>query len=163
MAEARKAHKESRRYDVLRAVRCNPRASLRELMEMTGLSSTSVVAYHLDQLEKEGLLKRDHRKARAIYLSDDQPKRIEKPGPKAQAVPLYSPENYEKKAAAGRKTRANSGGAFTGKKSKEKATAEQKRIDEVVRKAKARRGSTVDVVHSDHVIRLDGLRASRLG
>lgn len=152
----RKAQKASRRYDVLRAVRRNERATLRELMEMTGLASTSVVAYHLDQLEKEGLLKRDRKKARGIHAGDEQ-------RPPAQPAPKYSPENYEKKAAAGRKTRQFNGGAFTGKKSKAKADREQELIEAVVLKAQARAGSSVDVMRNEHVVRLDGLRASRLG
>lgn len=40
--------------------------SLRELMELTGASSTSVVSYRLKRLESDGLVKRSPRLARAI-------------------------------------------------------------------------------------------------
>jgi SOS-response transcriptional repressor LexA len=131
MTELRKVRKDGHRYDVLRAVTRDPRASLRELMKETGLRSTSVVAYHLDQLEKEGLIRRDHRKARGIYVNDGQ-------RPPSEHAPKDSPENYAKKVEAGRKSRANSGGAFTGRKAKQKTLAEQARIDAVVKKAQER-------------------------
>jgi repressor LexA len=40
--------------------------TLRDLMELTGASSTSVVSYRLQRLEADGLVKRSPRLARAI-------------------------------------------------------------------------------------------------
>lgn len=147
----------SRRYDVLAAVRENPRASMRELCEMTGLKSTSVVSYHLDQLEKEGALVREHNTARGIYLGSDQPKRIAKRGPKAQSCPKYSDENYSKKAAAGRKGRGVSAG-----------TAMKRNLDLEARiEAIGRRNDQLvvdhDVINGKQVLRLSDLRACKVG
>jgi len=48
----------TRRFDVLGAIRRNERASFHELCEATGIKSTSVIFYYLQQLEKEGLIYR---------------------------------------------------------------------------------------------------------
>ncbi len=42
--------------------------SIREIGEHTGISSTSVVNYYLDQLEKMGLIERDRRISRGVRL-----------------------------------------------------------------------------------------------
>ncbi|MGZ9225016.1 MAG: transcriptional repressor LexA, partial [Anaerolineales bacterium] len=43
--------------------------SIREIGEKTGISSTSVVNYYLDQLEKKGLIERDRKISRGVRLS----------------------------------------------------------------------------------------------
>jgi repressor LexA len=43
--------------------------SIREIGEKTGISSTSVVNYYLDQLEKMGLIERDRKISRGVRLS----------------------------------------------------------------------------------------------
>jgi repressor LexA len=43
--------------------------SIREIGEKTGISSTSVVNYYLDQLEKRGLIERDRKISRGVRLS----------------------------------------------------------------------------------------------
>jgi repressor LexA len=43
--------------------------SIREIGEKTGISSTSVVNYYLDQLEKKGLIQRDRKISRGVRLS----------------------------------------------------------------------------------------------
>ena len=42
--------------------------SIREIGEKTGISSTSVVNYYLDQLEKKGLIERDRKISRGVRL-----------------------------------------------------------------------------------------------
>ena len=44
--------------------------SIREIGEKTGISSTSVVNYYLDQLEKMGYIERDRRISRGVRLTD---------------------------------------------------------------------------------------------
>jgi repressor LexA len=43
--------------------------SIREIGEKTGISSTSVVNYYLDQLERKGLIERDRKISRGVRLS----------------------------------------------------------------------------------------------
>ena len=43
--------------------------SIREIGIRTGISSTSVVNYYLDQLEKRGLIERDRKISRGVRLS----------------------------------------------------------------------------------------------
>jgi repressor LexA len=43
--------------------------SIREIGEKTGISSTSVVNYYLDQLEKRGLIERDRKISRGVRLA----------------------------------------------------------------------------------------------
>src|ERR1043165_9901154 len=43
--------------------------SIREIGEKTGITSTSVVNYYLDQLEKKGLIERDRKISRGVRLS----------------------------------------------------------------------------------------------
>jgi len=43
--------------------------SIREIGEKTGISSTSVVNYYLDQLEKMGMIERDRKISRGVRLS----------------------------------------------------------------------------------------------
>jgi len=43
--------------------------SIREIGEKTGISSTSVVNYYLDQLEKNGMIERDRKISRGVRLS----------------------------------------------------------------------------------------------
>jgi repressor LexA len=42
----------------------------REIVEMTGISSTSIVAYHLLRLERDGAVENDGRKARTLRLTE---------------------------------------------------------------------------------------------
>src|SRR5512139_3060173 len=44
--------------------------SIREIGEKTGISSTSVVNYYLDQLEKDGYIQRDRKISRGVRLSN---------------------------------------------------------------------------------------------
>ncbi len=44
--------------------------SIREIGERTGISSTSVVNYYLDQLEKMGLIERDRKISRGVRLAN---------------------------------------------------------------------------------------------
>ena len=44
--------------------------SIREIGEKTGISSTSVVNYYLDQLEKKGLIQRDRKISRGVRVSN---------------------------------------------------------------------------------------------
>ncbi len=43
--------------------------SIREIGEKTGITSTSVVNYYLDQLEKKGLIERDRKISRGVRLA----------------------------------------------------------------------------------------------
>lgn len=45
--------------DLLRAIRKNPNATLRELQEVIGANSTSVVDYYLTKMMARGLLKKN--------------------------------------------------------------------------------------------------------
>lgn len=137
----------NRRYAVLAAIRANPRASIRELMEVTGLSSTSVVVYQMKKLEEEGFIQRERYMARSIYLTGRS---------HSKSCPKDSRENYVKKAAAGRKGRGKN--AFQAKKS---STLEE-RIDRIVRRASEasnNAGSSVDVIRVNTSIwRVKGAR-----
>lgn len=42
--------------------------SLREIQDAAGISSTSVVSYHLGRLEQAGLVERDENKTRALRV-----------------------------------------------------------------------------------------------
>jgi len=44
--------------------------SIREIGEKTGISSTSVVNYYLDQLEKQGMIERDRKISRGVRLAN---------------------------------------------------------------------------------------------
>jgi repressor LexA len=67
--------------------------SIREIGEKTGISSTSVVNYYLDQLEKKGMIERDRKISRGVRLagfngSADIMLRIPVLGPIAAGLPL---------------------------------------------------------------------------
>ena len=66
--------------------------SIREIGEKTGISSTSVVNYYLDQLEKRGLIERDRKISRGVRLSGPNGSadtlRIPILGPIAAGLPL---------------------------------------------------------------------------
>lgn len=66
--------------------------SIREIGEKTGISSTSVVNYYLDQLEKKGLIQRDRKISRGVRLSaaNGSPDTLRIPilGPIAAGFPL---------------------------------------------------------------------------
>lgn len=66
--------------------------SIREIGEKTGISSTSVVNYYLDQLEKRGLIQRDRKISRGVRLSGPNGStdtfRIPILGPIAAGLPL---------------------------------------------------------------------------
>jgi repressor LexA len=47
--------------------------SIREIGENTGISSTSVVNYYLDQLEKKGMIERDRKISRGVRLAGPNP------------------------------------------------------------------------------------------
>jgi SOS-response transcriptional repressor LexA len=63
----------TRQYDVLDAIRSYKSAngfspSIRDLMSLTGITSTSVVDYYLTLLESEKLIKRTYGVSRSIEL-----------------------------------------------------------------------------------------------
>ena len=66
--------------------------SIREIGEKTGISSTSVVNYYLDQLEKKGLIHRDRKISRGVRLSSSNGSadtlRVPVLGPIAAGFPL---------------------------------------------------------------------------
>ena len=66
--------------------------SIREIGEKTGISSTSVVNYYLDQLEKRGMIERDRKISRGVRLagmtSSADTLRIPVLGPIAAGLPL---------------------------------------------------------------------------
>ena len=66
--------------------------SIREIGERTGISSTSVVNYYLDQLEKKGLIERDRKISRGVRVSNSNgygdTLRIPILGPIAAGLPL---------------------------------------------------------------------------
>ncbi len=66
--------------------------SIREIGEKTGISSTSVVNYYLDQLEKKGLIERDRKISRGVRVSNSNgygdTLRIPILGPIAAGLPL---------------------------------------------------------------------------
>jgi repressor LexA len=66
--------------------------SIREIGEKTGISSTSVVNYYLDQLEKRGLIQRDRKISRGVRLAGSNGNgdifRIPILGPIAAGLPL---------------------------------------------------------------------------
>ncbi|HSK65614.1 MAG TPA: transcriptional repressor LexA [Anaerolineales bacterium] len=66
--------------------------SIREIGEKTGISSTSVVNYYLDQLEKKGLIHRDRKISRGVRLSSSNGSadtlRVPILGPIAAGFPL---------------------------------------------------------------------------
>jgi len=74
--------------------------SVREICEAVGLKSTSTVHGHLKRLEKQGLLKRDSMKPRAMALMDQEtePERelmrmVPLLGPVAAGTPILAEEN----------------------------------------------------------------------
>ena len=70
--------------------------SIREIGENTDISSTSVVNYYLDQLEKRGLIERDRKISRGVRLANQAPTgemvRIPIMGPIAAGLPLMVPD-----------------------------------------------------------------------
>lgn len=70
--------------------------SIREIGEKTGISSTSVVNYYLDQLEKGGYIQRDRKISRGVRLSHPVPNsdtiRIPILGPIAAGPLMLVPE-----------------------------------------------------------------------
>jgi repressor LexA len=66
--------------------------SIREIGEKTGISSTSVVNYYLDQLEKKGMIERDRKISRGVRLAGmnglADTLRIPVLGPIAAGLPL---------------------------------------------------------------------------
>ena len=66
--------------------------SIREIGEKTGISSTSVVNYYLDQLEKKGMIERDRKISRGVRVSgptiSTETLRVPMLGPIAAGLPL---------------------------------------------------------------------------
>jgi repressor LexA len=66
--------------------------SIREIGEKTGITSTSVVNYYLDQLEKKGMIERDRKISRGVRLAgmNGSPDTLRIPilGPIAAGLPL---------------------------------------------------------------------------
>ena len=76
--------------------------SVREICEAVGLKSTSTVHGHLKRLEKQGLLKRDYMKPRAIAISQEFRQKdphsirmIPVLGPVAAGVPILAEESIK--------------------------------------------------------------------
>lgn len=77
--------------------------SVREIGEAVGLSSSSTVHNHLNQLERRGLIKRDPSKSRTVQLvesvqgEDTRPRAIAVPvvGNVAAGVPILAEQNIE--------------------------------------------------------------------
>jgi len=76
--------------------------SIREIGENTGISSTSVVNYYLDQLEKMGHIERDRKISRGVRLAASNPlgemAKIPVYGPIAAGIPipeLHPDEDYD--------------------------------------------------------------------
>lgn len=74
--------------------------SVREICEAVGLKSTSTVHGHLKRLEKQGLLKRDSMKPRAMALMDQETepekelmRMVPLLGPVAAGTPILAEEN----------------------------------------------------------------------
>src|SRR2546421_3015282 len=63
--------------------------SVREIGEAVGLSSSSTVHNHLNQLERRGLIRRDASKSRTVQLVQEQ--EIDAPRRNAVAVPVVGP------------------------------------------------------------------------
>ena len=64
--------------------------SVREIGEAVGLSSSSTVHNHLNQLERRGLIRRDPSKSRTVQLVESAPQRQEagEPGARGVAIPV---------------------------------------------------------------------------
>ena len=140
-----RTQKRNRRMEVLAAARQDPRASIRELAEICKMSATNIY-YYLNQLEREGLLRRQKYISRGINRGrkshfDDQATR-------------------EKKSAAGRKTKRvlESVGSF------KKDPDLQKRIDKVVADA-LEKDHSIDVINDHRHLKFhsSGLKCYRLG
>lgn len=73
--------------------------TVREICSAVGLKSTSSVHGHLKQLEKDGLIKRDPTKPRALEIVDKQPKKemVNVPimGKVTAGLPILANENIE--------------------------------------------------------------------
>jgi repressor LexA len=67
--------------------------TVREIAEQAGITSTSVVQYHLDRLERDGAITRQKDKFRSILLPDDRAPRTEVPllGTIAAGQPVWVP------------------------------------------------------------------------
>jgi DNA-binding MarR family transcriptional regulator len=142
-----------KQFAVLAALRANPRASIRELCEATGITSTSVVTYQLDRLEEAGLLRRDRFTARGIYVGE-QPTQTARQV--ADRRKCHNPETNRKKAQAARKGRGADVHSL-----KPNPTLEA-RIEAIVARAQARVVNN-DVLQGEQVLHSDQLRAVRVG
>jgi DNA-binding IclR family transcriptional regulator len=132
--------KRRRRYEVLAAIRENPRASLDELAQACGMKAKSQVRGYLKDLESEGLIYR-LKGARQIYLGK-RPEHVK---------PVKVPRPRIVESAVG---------------SVKKDPRLEARIETVVQKAlvKEQSAPTVDVVRGRQwIIHLDGLKANRIG
>ena len=58
----------SRDDAIVAYLRANPAPTIREIGMAVGIGSTAVVAYHLEALERRGVVKRDRQVARGIRL-----------------------------------------------------------------------------------------------
>ncbi len=133
------------RQIVLAAYRSNPSASLAELVKLTGYSQTAVY-YHLNNLNKEGVISRENR-PRGGYMRTD--KRLPQTG-------YQSEETRAKKAEGARKNLASFRDKTHTSKNK-KRTTEEERIEEVVRMAKEKEAAGILTdgvnVFQDHRVR----------
>lgn len=65
----------TRHYDVLEAIRVYKNdhgfsPSMRNLMDITGIKSLSLISYYLDRLEEEGLIRREKNVSRSIEVME---------------------------------------------------------------------------------------------
>lgn len=139
--------KEFREYDLLAILREDPRMSIQEMCDATGIKAKSHVHGLLKKLEDQGLIRREPVLSRSVQIGGERRPKSEMKAlhvtAKARA-PKYSRANYEKKAEAGKHGRGKS--ALQSKA--ERRLSEEQRIEAVVARAKANEAEGgFDVLH----------------
>jgi len=144
-----------KRYEVLAAIREDPRASYQELMERTHLHTVSAIAYHVERLIAEGLLRREPRLARSLEVVANPLPASPNCGraPKLGEVKVdqrkrNSAKTCEKKQKAGQQGRGTSATIY--KQNTERRLNLNKRIEMVVRMATQEESEHVKDVVKDH-------------
>ena len=152
----REGYRGDMQYIVLAAIQKNPRVSLRDLMEITGLRSTSAVSHHLQTLEADGLIDREARLSRSINLRTPTGTVERKDRRKNN-----SPVTRAKKSAAARK------GKILEKGPGGIDAATWKRIEKIGKREDARKkkAHSTDVMNEyrGSQFRVDGLVCTKLG
>lgn len=156
-----------RQYDVLTAIREYQKEnrrppSLRDLMDATGVTSTSVMDYYLDSLVSKGLITRKPRISRGIEIIKAKHNRSAKGSP--MKCSCKSRMIFER----GSNPDCPIHGTLVSAR-KRRALSQQKRIDMVVAKAKAGEQAEAeagkDVVHDIrlHLFTNGRVRAQKIG